>query len=216
MKGLFEQSELPGPSTMRKAAHMRFSQTALITLAFSLLFALACAPNGNSSSLGAQQSAELSRTDASRAEQDGSSSTTAVVKSVRANLRDRPSRSGAVVGQAEKDERLVLISAQPIGPWYQVRESETGSQGWIHGNVITLTQSHQSATSALDVTRPRTIKQRSSGRSYLNVDGERVPSPVFSDSRPAGASARCRDGSYSFSRNRRGTCSHHGGVAVWF
>ncbi len=32
---------------------------------------------------------------------------------------------------------------------------------------------------------------------------------------PAGATARCRDGTYSFSRHRSGTCSHHGGVAVW-
>ena len=28
--------------------------------------------------------------------------------------------------------------------------------------------------------------------------------------------ARCNDGTYSYSRNRRGTCSHHGGVAYWF
>jgi uncharacterized protein DUF3761 len=32
---------------------------------------------------------------------------------------------------------------------------------------------------------------------------------------PAGATARCRDGTYSFSRHRSGTCSHHGGVAAW-
>jgi hypothetical protein len=32
---------------------------------------------------------------------------------------------------------------------------------------------------------------------------------------PAGATAQCRDGSYSFSASRRGTCSHHGGVARW-
>jgi F0F1-type ATP synthase membrane subunit b/b' len=34
--------------------------------------------------------------------------------------------------------------------------------------------------------------------------------------RPAGATARCRDGTYSYSASRRGTCSHHGGVAVWY
>jgi hypothetical protein len=50
---------------------------------------------------------------------------------------------------------------------------------------------------------------------YTNVDGERVRRPVFSRSAPSGATARCRDGSYSFSRHRRGTCSHHGGVAQW-
>ncbi|WP_432141933.1 DUF3761 domain-containing protein [Streptomyces sp. bgisy084] len=32
---------------------------------------------------------------------------------------------------------------------------------------------------------------------------------------PAGASARCNDGTYSYSAHRRGTCSHHHGVAVW-
>jgi hypothetical protein len=33
---------------------------------------------------------------------------------------------------------------------------------------------------------------------------------------PSGATARCRDGSLSFSAHRRGTCSHHRGVAEWF
>ena len=54
-----------------------------------------------------------------------------------------------------------------------------------------------------------------SPRYYTNSAGERVQSPTFSPTVPAGASAQCRDGSYSFSRNRRGTCSHHGGVAKW-
>ena len=48
--------------------------------------------------------------------------------------------------------------------------------------------------------------------SYINVDGNCVPRP--SDT-PSGASARCNDGSYSYSQNRRGTCSRHGGVAEW-
>ncbi len=32
---------------------------------------------------------------------------------------------------------------------------------------------------------------------------------------PAGATAICVDGTYSFSQHRRGTCSHHGGVRTW-
>ena len=31
----------------------------------------------------------------------------------------------------------------------------------------------------------------------------------------ADATAQCRDGSYSYSQHHSGTCSHHGGVAVW-
>lgn len=52
---------------------------------------------------------------------------------------------------------------------------------------------------------------------YRNVDGAVVHSPAHTDTgaTPVGASARCRDGSFSFSAHRRGTCSHHGGVARW-
>jgi Protein of unknown function (DUF3761) len=32
---------------------------------------------------------------------------------------------------------------------------------------------------------------------------------------PPAATARCRDGTYSFSQHRRGTCSDHLGVAEW-
>ena len=55
------------------------------------------------------------------------------------------------------------------------------------------------------------------GRGYINSRGEWVPSPQRTpDGKvPAGATAQCRDGTYSFSRSRRGTCSWHGGVAKW-
>jgi len=53
---------------------------------------------------------------------------------------------------------------------------------------------------------------------YINSKGNTVQSPTKSQngSIPAGASARCRDSTYSFSQSRRGTCSHHGGVAEWY
>jgi len=52
---------------------------------------------------------------------------------------------------------------------------------------------------------------------YKNKAGQTVHSPAKSiDGKvPTGASAECRDGSYSFSKNRRGTCSGHGGVSNW-
>ena len=52
-------------------------------------------------------------------------------------------------------------------------------------------------------------------RYYTNSAGQRVQSPTYYPSVPRGATARCVDGTYSFSQNRRGTCSHHGGVAQW-
>ncbi|WP_409258858.1 DUF3761 domain-containing protein [Paraburkholderia bannensis] len=52
---------------------------------------------------------------------------------------------------------------------------------------------------------------------YVNRDGQGVHSPAHSRSGrvPEGASAQCRDGTYSFSRHHSGTCSRHGGVAQW-
>lgn len=50
---------------------------------------------------------------------------------------------------------------------------------------------------------------------YLNAEGHLRHTPERAAHAPPGWSARCRDGSYSFSESRRGTCSWHVGVAVW-
>jgi hypothetical protein len=50
---------------------------------------------------------------------------------------------------------------------------------------------------------------------YVNSRGHCVRRPIRASTAPVGASARCRDGTYSFSQSRRGTCSWHGGVAAW-
>ena len=47
---------------------------------------------------------------------------------------------------------------------------------------------------------------------YKNVSGHCVHSPSNS---PLGATARCWDGTYSYSEHASGTCSHHGGVRTW-
>lgn len=63
---------------------------------------------------------------------------------------------------------------------------------------------------------PADDSELSNDNYYTNVDGNKVHSPAYSnDGVPAGASAQCGDGTYSFSQNRRGTCSGHGGVASW-
>lgn len=60
-------------------------------------------------------------------------------------------------------------------------------------------------------------EQLLSHRRYTTKDGRSIhsPSKTKGDVAPAGASAKCRDGTWSFSQSRRGTCSHHGGVGSW-
>jgi hypothetical protein len=81
------------------------------------------------------------------------------------------------------------------------------------GVVPTVSAPAPTVSPAPKVTAP--TPQVSEPKSYINTNGERVQSPTYYDSAPAGASAQCRDGTYSFSKNRRGTCSGHGGVARW-
>ncbi|WP_336490914.1 DUF3761 domain-containing protein [Methylobacterium nigriterrae] len=52
---------------------------------------------------------------------------------------------------------------------------------------------------------------------YLSRDGSSVHQPAHTrdGSKPDGASAHCRDRTWSFSHTHRGTCSRHGGVASW-
>ena len=50
---------------------------------------------------------------------------------------------------------------------------------------------------------------------YVNTAGNTVCRPAAAPSVPDGATAQCEDGTYSYSQSRRGTCSHHGGVARW-
>ena len=57
----------------------------------------------------------------------------------------------------------------------------------------------------------------SNDNSYTNSDGVQVHSPAYSSTGqpPAGATAQCNDGTYSFSLHHSGTCSGHGGVSRW-
>lgn len=49
---------------------------------------------------------------------------------------------------------------------------------------------------------------RQSGEAFVKSLGITTPLRVLD--------LGCGDGTYSFSQNRRGTCSYHGGVAEWF
>ena len=114
-----------------------------------------------------------------------------------------PARAAPQVGSADTAPQ-VLYRCEVSG---QVKYTTTPQPGCVVIGTYT-----KAAPSPADRSAP-TI-----GRGfYTNRQGEAVrrPERTLSSQAPPGASAQCRDGSYSFSAHRRGTCSHHGGVARW-
>jgi hypothetical protein len=78
------------------------------------------------------------------------------------------------------------------------------------GQASTTSQSQKAAPAAKPAAVPL-----SNNNHYVNRSGNVIHSPAKAPSAPQGATAVCRDGSYSFSQHRQGTCSHHGGVSRW-
>lgn len=85
----------------------------------------------------------------------------------------------------------------------------------VSRKLISETVTVQPVTEIKNIGTKSTVPVAAPNGTYKNVDGNDIPRPYQAPSAPAGASAQCRDGSYSFSAHRQGTCSHHGGVAQW-
>jgi len=117
-------------------------------------------------------------------------------------LMDESLYSGQITSTFGPQTRSALIA-------FQKQEGITPATG----NFGPLTRADVNSVLALHPEWTTTI---SNNTYYKNVNGNPVHAPTQAPSIPAGASAQCRDGSYSFSLHRSGTCSHHGGVATWF
>jgi len=51
--------------------------------------------------------------------------------------------------------------------------------------------------------------------SKASTPSKSAPTTTAGNADPTGATAKCKDGTYSKSQHRSGTCSSHGGVAEW-
>jgi uncharacterized protein YraI len=131
------------------------------------------------------------------AQQVAASDTTAYT-TAEIRLRAEPSASARVLGTLETGTRVRLN--QCTNGWCSV--TLRGQAGYLLEEFLTR-----------KAPKPPTAQ----GRGYKNSRGVWVPSPQRTPDNvlPQGATALCRDGTYSFSQSRRGTCSHHGGVAQW-
>jgi uncharacterized protein YgiM (DUF1202 family) len=117
------------------------------------------------------------------------------------NLREDSKASSPVITVIPKGTS-VTMEENCNCEW--IRVSYQGQTGYVYSKYLSVKQ---------PVTT--THAGHSKVKHYINSAGERVQSPTYYNSAPAGATALCRDGTYSFSGSRRGTCSHHGGVQVW-
>lgn len=129
------------------------------------------------------------------------------------NIRSLPSIQSTILGKASKGQ--VIYVENISGDWAKiiVKNGSIFQTAYINIHYIEKVTSKQINYSQ-SAQRYYNISNKTT-KYYTNVDGEKVQSPTHYDSAPKGATALCRDGTYSFSRNRKGTCSHHGGVAKW-
>jgi uncharacterized protein YgiM (DUF1202 family) len=129
----------------------------------------------------------------------GFSQSTTKYATANLNLRTNPNTKGKIITIIPKGT-TVTIDEDCNCTWILV--SYKNYVGYVSSKYLTKKKVEQT-------------KPTSTVRYYTNTEGKRVQSPTHYNAIPAGATAICRDGTYSFSRNRRGTCSHHGGVARW-
>ncbi len=122
------------------------------------------------------------------------------------NLREGPSSKSKILTTVPKGSDVNVI--QSFSYWCKV--SYDGTIGYVSKKFLS-----KNASDNISDKKEIHLDTKQSAHYYTNTFGEKVQSPTHYDSPPAGASAVCGDGTYSFSRNRRGTCSHHGGVARW-
>ena len=62
---------------------------------------------------------------------------------------------------------------------------------------------------------PTTAATASTTAAKTSTATKSAPATTAGNTDPTGASAKCKDGTYSKSQHRSGTCSSHGGVAEW-
>jgi uncharacterized protein YraI len=126
------------------------------------------------------------------------------------NLRENPWIDNNVICVIPKATLLTISNSnQATTEWIKVKYN--GNTGYVYRKYlksIVLKSSFSNNNHDFSNTSG-TVKY------YKNSRGEKVQSPTYYPTVPAGATAECRDGTYSFSRNHRGTCSHHGGVKRW-
>jgi hypothetical protein len=85
-----------------------------------------------------------------------------------------------------------------------------------HANVAAVQTAHEAATPIVTTTPTPTVPPPITPTPTAFSEPTQATMQSGDASVPVGATAKCADGTYSFSQHRSGTCSHHGGVVQWY
>ncbi len=103
----------------------------------------------------------------------------------------------------------------PLGQTQVTQEGQNGSK--VTAYELTFTDDKQTDKKQVgepSVTQP--VDKVVKNGTYVAPAPVPTATSAPTSSAPGGASAMCNDGTYSYSAHRQGTCSHHGGVAIWY
>lgn len=86
-----------------------------------------------------------------------------------------------------------------------------------HGGVQKATKAPAAAPATRSTMPPANAPELKSAAAEPSADMKETPLPTVHIRKgdPPGATAKCKDGTYSKSTSRSGTCSRHRGVALW-
>ena len=127
------------------------------------------------------------------------------------NLRTYGSTHSNVIGVIPKGDKVIIQYCNTHWCKVNYQNAYNGFVSKRYLNTPSITQNYIVKTPTdRPIVLPKVQKLY-----YTNSFDEIVERPTYYATPPSDASAVCRDGTYSFSRNRRGTCSHHGGVKKW-
>ena len=127
--------------------------------------------------------------------------TTSKVSDLQQFLKDEGLYSGPITATFGPLTRSALIA-------FQRQENITPAAGYF-GSIT------RADANAIFDSHPEWTTTVSNSGSYSNVNGNTIQRPAYSPQTPAGATAQCRDGAYSYSLHHSGSCSGHGGVSAW-
>lgn len=131
------------------------------------------------------------------------------------NVRAGPGTGYGIVHSLSKDEQVQVLGINDDRTWYRI--SHEASEGWVSADSKLVSFEGDRNLLAV-IPNPTYIAppKAAPARATSVGSGGSGGSSSTSAKNPGGATARCVDGTYSYSANHRGTCSHHGGVAQWF